>query len=586
MSQIINGEKCRVVHDTAVLENIDCQNNDACAPSFDSVRSGQFSNQPGTTTRDKLLCNAKVSMTRKKEESLAMQDTSETESGCGEGVQKHLTASTFLSATRDSVRGGTSSVDSRYSVCSAASSVVSSTQDTDAAAENGTFHLHRVSSSSSSSGSVVSIYESECNGPVDKDEKCVAEGTNSKMRLLITRPEKEGSTPVVEDAKGRGSHQRKNSQSLTLRVVNHVRTNSSTDTPAMASDCIVGERYHIFDLIGSGAFAQVKRGLDAKERLPVAVKMIDKAVLKKSETLRLAVGREIEVMKSLQGSPGIVQLLDVVDAPAQLCLVLEYVPGGELFDLIADYRDYLDEHQCRRIFRELVEAVDFMHKLHICHRDIKVENVLLTCKPPLKFCSKKSVGNGDRESSLSQGHEPHVKLADFGLARHFDAGELLTTRCGSEEYTAPEIILGNEYDGTKTDVWSLGCILYAMIVGHLPFEAESKRGGRRAMIWRIIKAEIKWPEVREPSPPTPPAIQTELDAIRPSQFDKHKASEHVQRVPSNANDSVTQVKVPSGVRAISNSVKLLVAKMIAKVENRYSTGEILKDPWMTEASAL
>lgn len=90
---------------------------------------------------------------------------------------------------------------------------------------------------------------------------------------------------------------------------------------------------------------------------------------------------------------------------------------------------------------------------------------------------------------------PRIKVTDFGLARVIDpASPILTTRCGSEEYAAPEIVQSLGYDGRRTDTWALGIILYALLVGYLPFMYNPARGEKVShLFYRIITAEVKWP---------------------------------------------------------------------------------------------
>lgn len=112
-----------------------------------------------------------------------------------------------------------------------------------------------------------------------------------------------------------------------------------------------------------------------------------------------------------------------------------------------------------------------------------------------------------------------IKITDFGLARFVKEGQLLETRCGSEEYAAPELILGKMYDGCKTDIWAMGVVLYAMITGAIPFlspgpqeTTESSHNSfkdsrerndraytdsgreRKAHLLRIVKCDLHWPE--------------------------------------------------------------------------------------------
>ena len=108
----------------------------------------------------------------------------------------------------------------------------------------------------------------------------------------------------------------------------------------------------------------------------------------------------------------------------------------------------LSEREARSILKQIVAAVHFCHYNQIVHRDIKVENLLL-------------------DSNF------RVKLADFGFSAHFDYGDLLDVWCGSPPYCAPELYLARPYDGPKVDIWSLGVVLYVLVCGYLPFEAQS-----------------------------------------------------------------------------------------------------------------
>lgn len=92
--------------------------------------------------------------------------------------------------------------------------------------------------------------------------------------------------------------------------------------------------------------------------------------------------------------------------------------------------------------------------------------------------------------------EPHIKVTDFGLARIVDPQEPnLTTRCGSEEYAAPEIVQSLGYDGRLTDTWSIGIIIFALLVGYLPFTYNANKGEKISHLFhRIVMAQVKWPQ--------------------------------------------------------------------------------------------
>ncbi|PNS14003.1 Serine/threonine-protein kinase HSL1 [Sphaceloma murrayae] len=159
--------------------------------------------------------------------------------------------------------------------------------------------------------------------------------------------------------------------------------------------------------------------------------------------------REIAIMKLLD-HPNIVRLYDVWENHNELYLVMEYVPGGELFHYVEESRG-LDEKETVYIFRQIVAALLYCHRMHIHHRDLKPENILL-----------------DRDNA-------QIKLVDFGMAALQPEGKQLTTACGSPHYAAPEVIKSRPYDGAKADVWSCGVILYVMLTGTTPFNYDHER---------------------------------------------------------------------------------------------------------------
>ena len=142
----------------------------------------------------------------------------------------------------------------------------------------------------------------------------------------------------------------------------------------------------------------------------------------------------------------------MVETFGHICLVLEYCEGGELFDYIVD-RGRVPEKDAKRLFREMVCAVSYIHSKGFAHRDLKPENMLL---------------DGSNR----------IKLIDFGLCANWKPSSLaqsLKTCCGSPCYAAPELLSGHAYTGTAADVWSLGVILFAVLCGYLPFEGDNVR---------------------------------------------------------------------------------------------------------------
>ncbi|UZJ52682.1 hypothetical protein CBS101457_002002 [Exobasidium rhododendri] len=284
-------------------------------------------------------------------------------------------------------------------------------------------------------------------------------------------------------------------------------------------------RYQIERILGVGAFSRValaserwmskssQRSRKEKARSGgfVALKILEREPCLQNERMRVSWVREVEVLKHII-HPNIVRFLSSFSTPKHHNLVLEQVAGGELFELLSNHHPRLAQREwlVRLLFGELANAVGWMHSINLVHRDIKLENILLTHQ----------LFSGDldslRPSSLRP--SPLLKISDFGLSRFVDpSSPLLETRCGSEEYAAPELIIGKRYDGRKTDVWAMGVVLYALLSGSLPFlgqESQSqyrqqqgfKKGyssekgiaedsalARKAHLLRIAKGDLQWP---------------------------------------------------------------------------------------------
>ncbi|XP_074659825.1 serine/threonine-protein kinase BRSK2-like [Tubulanus polymorphus] len=204
--------------------------------------------------------------------------------------------------------------------------------------------------------------------------------------------------------------------------------------------------YRLEKTLGKGQTGLVKLGVHCLTGKKVAIKIVNREKL--SESVLMKVEREIAIMKLIE-HPHVLGLYDVYENKKYLYLVLEHVSGGELFDYLVK-KGRLQPKEARRFFRQIISALDFCHSHSICHRDLKPENLLL-----------------DEKNNL--------RVADFGMASLQVEGSMLETSCGSPHYACPEVIRGDKYDGRKADVWSCGVILYALLVGALPFDDDNLR---------------------------------------------------------------------------------------------------------------
>nr|AGT16321.1 CBL-interacting protein kinase [Saccharum hybrid cultivar R570] len=207
-------------------------------------------------------------------------------------------------------------------------------------------------------------------------------------------------------------------------------------------------KYELGRTLGEGHFGKVKLARHADTGRTFAIKILDRQrilAMKINEQIK----REIATLKLLK-HPNVVRLYEVSASKTKIYMVLEYVNGGELFDKIA-LKGKLTEKEARKLFQQLIDAVAYCHEKGVYHRDLKPENVLVDAK-----------GN--------------IKVSDFGLSalpQNQRKDGLLHTTCGSPNYIAPEVLLNKGYDGSMSDIWSCGVILYVMLTGNLPFDDQN-----------------------------------------------------------------------------------------------------------------
>ncbi|XP_045578701.1 serine/threonine-protein kinase DCLK2 isoform X1 [Salmo salar] len=232
-----------------------------------------------------------------------------------------------------------------------------------------------------------------------------------------------------------------NGSSHSLELANNM--SPEVNGNSCSSITTVLDKYKVGKVIGDGNFAVVKDCVERSTGKEYALKIIDKAKCSGKEHL---IENEVAVLRRVK-HPNIIQLIDEVDTPTELYLVMELVKGGDLFDAITSSTKYTERDASVMVFN-LAGALKYLHSMNIVHRDIKPEN-LLVCEYL------------DGTKSL--------KLGDFGLATVVEGP--LHTVCGTPTYVAPEIIAEAGY-GLKVDIWATGVITYILLCGFPPFRSE------------------------------------------------------------------------------------------------------------------
>jgi MAP/microtubule affinity-regulating kinase len=219
--------------------------------------------------------------------------------------------------------------------------------------------------------------------------------------------------------------------------------------------------YTLKHALGEGGFGSVNLYEHKLTKHLVAIKFVDLSTIVSPEDVN-RVYSEIGVLRGLK-HPNIVHLIDTFDSEGKICFVMEYCSGGELKDYI-DNKFPMTEDTVYDLACQIAEAIRFCHNSKVIHRDLKLENIL--------FASKSS---------------SQIKIVDFGISGMFAGGSNgERSDAGSLLYIAPEVLSGLDNRANPAlDVWSMGCIFYALLMKDLPFMAETQD----EVIKKILKSE-------------------------------------------------------------------------------------------------
>uniref|UniRef100_A0A1A9WHS5 non-specific serine/threonine protein kinase n=1 Tax=Glossina brevipalpis TaxID=37001 RepID=A0A1A9WHS5_9MUSC len=227
-------------------------------------------------------------------------------------------------------------------------------------------------------------------------------------------------------------------------------------------------------VLGEGGYGKVylvrKKGGNDNNKL-YAMKVLKKAAVR-TKKLAEYIASERQILEIVDKSPFVVGLHYAFQTPYDLCLVLDYVSGGDLFMHLCNAKRFSNAN-VKFYIAELVLALEHLHKLNIIHRDIKLENILL-----------------DKQG--------HIVLTDFGLSKifSFESDNRTNSFCGTLEYMAPEIMRNdpNGYD-VVVDWWSVGVVTYELLTGVSPFVVIKKKNSLSDILKRIENKNLIFPRV-------------------------------------------------------------------------------------------
>lgn len=265
----------------------------------------------------------------------------------------------------------------------------------------------------------------------------------------------------------------------------------------------LGKTFVFVDEIGHGTFSTVvlAKEIDPADSALIAIKIISIPIddINEISNYKSYIKRELNILHQVH-HPCVIQVLDYqinlaisreeIESPelfddvepsqdshsvnnvdylnlqknSDQLIMVNYCPGGNLFQFLSKFNNSLASTELyywkiiRRMVGEMVTTVAHLHTLNIVHRDIKLENILLNASL-------------DQLGQLVKSHDPLITLTDFGLSKKLkNPHELLATRCGSQDYIPPELLMGLKYDGKLSDSWSVGVVIYSILEDRLPFD--------------------------------------------------------------------------------------------------------------------
>ena len=284
---------------------------------------------------------------------------------------------------------------------------------------------------------------------------------------------------------------------------------------------LADQGYDYIGDIGSGAYAEVNLFYSHQLKKNVAIKIINKQKAPR-DYVKNFLPREIKILQKIK-HPNIVNVYEILaTSDGRVFIVLEYSSYCDVLKHV-QATGGMDETRAKHIFGQLIEAVSYLHRNNIVHRDLKCENLLLTSTNPdlivnpsieknrvkisesltetnefgetikSKAYVHESIKNKIEQIELKNNFDPRevkLLLTDFGFSKIFNrSDDRSRSFCGSAAYAAPEVIQGIPYPPMSHDQWSLGVVLFIMVCGTMPYDDSNVR----QMVKEQIAHKIRFP---------------------------------------------------------------------------------------------
>lgn len=246
--------------------------------------------------------------------------------------------------------------------------------------------------------------------------------------------------------------------------------------------------WDFLETVGAGSMGKVKLAKHRYTGEVCAIKIVNRAtnaflhkeqslpppkkeeeILERQKKLEKEISRDKRTIREaslgqILYHPHICRLFEMCTMSNHFYMLFEYVSGGQLLDYIIQHGS-LREHHARKFTRGIASALQYLHANNIVHRDLKIENIMIST-------------SGE------------IKIIDFGLSNLFDKTKQLHTFCGSLYFAAPELLKASPYTGPEVDVWSFGVVLYVLVCGKVPFDDENSS----VLHEKIKQGKVEYPQ--------------------------------------------------------------------------------------------